>query len=623
MPLMDDLQLGLYTRGKLEFEAGNAEAAIETLGVLGKNPLAKEAVARIYRTLGLPYEEVVDAYIDAIECGARNLIPPLCSYLDHYNPSDSRLASYVEQVHAGVESQDIQIISGLFIDQLLTGQYEGAAQVASLAIQLRDPASMSELAEILIFPSGKEELIYHLNDRDKFNPQPWPVPISVIIPDSQLLNAEGELETDPLKQREAVKAEMDARKAYRDFVKSLFDQGEQTPYFGAGRLRALFEMSDSDNWTAQMVNVFAHSPENSKAFWSDPDLILFYTFMYVAQNLDAEVEWIRSGISKFGLEDVFEQTIERALRSDIRRVTEETRRMGHMRPTIFPEGRQLSIYEGFIEAAEGSTISRESIESNKYCKIFDEGRMVDLAAILKEDLKLAAMGSESQVAELSIFFALSNYYAEDGFYDFIRESFSAISDYSKDAPAPFVNQLAERFVRIAQKNFDEFNSRQTYLPEALLEMENLSPSLKNSITELLALKFELERLDDLFEGMWDYLTDGNPDYWQIFQEALANEIERGFTRDGWNFINDYWTDGLFHNAVESLNETLEPQLPSLLVCAKYISEWDPHFICGLIESDSDLDEPLFSTNVLNELNQLKACDECGPREELIKNHPNA
>ena len=613
---MDKLKLGFLVRGNWEASQGNREAAIAAYKVVGDHPLAKSLIA--YASDDQPLEYVIEAYRDAIDCGAEDLLITYRDLITLFNPDDERLASITTRIDLGIANKNPRIIAGLFRDRMSARDFAGAARACSDAVALRDAQTMSNLAEILMRVEGLEEFIYHLSDKELFNPQPWPVPIVVSVPESKMWTLSGEYETDPIKQQTAIQEDAKALEDFHAFLTSLFDQGEETPLFLAGRLRAILAMSKNTDWASRMVDLFANRPEESRAFWSDPDLILFYTEKLIAENLHFEIEWIRTGISQYGLEDVFDRVVEMALLSEARKHTEETRSAGSMQPHVYIDDKEITIYEAFNQAAKGSPALIERIAANPYLQIFHEGRLVDLKSILTQDVKLACLGAESHFRTLSDFFVLANIYESNGFIDLIEPCLRYI-EQTEDASQHFLTMLGESWLDFGTTNFQEgFNS--ALLPLVILNHPN-SPS---SLGKLISVHFPVElSIRNLYASIGDFvmrLQDGE----NVIQE-LTSAITKGTDNQDSGFNSEIWSGEEIREDIWSALEEHEALWQRELIdLARAISRIDDHFLCVLVQIDSVRETPFFSEADLHLFSETEYCDDqyCeGPRA-LSGQHPN-
>ena len=161
-------------------------SAFEAFNSLGKNPFAKATMASIYATESAPFERLIAAYRDAIECGAEELLLLYSKMLDHVGGRENELKILVQRIEEGVENNNAKIIAGFFRDRMAIGDFEGAALACNEAIQLRDAKTMSDLAQILLMPNGNEEFIYFLSDKEIFNPKPWPVAVASTLHNTQI-----------------------------------------------------------------------------------------------------------------------------------------------------------------------------------------------------------------------------------------------------------------------------------------------------------------------------------------------------------------------------------------------------------------------------------------------------
>lgn len=621
---MDKLKLGFLVRGTWEASQGNREAAIAAFKVVGDHPLAKSLIAQ--SSDDQPLEIVIEMYRDAIECGAEDLLITYLDLITVFDSNDERLAPIITRIEEGIDGNNPRILAGLFRERLAAGDYVWAVQACSKAIELRDAQTMSNLAEILmtgvIGPTeeGFKEFIYHLSDKELFNPQPWPVPVVVSVPDSKLWDISGELEADPAKQQEAIRDDFKARNAYHAFLKSLFDQGEDTPLYIAGRLRAIFELTQNTNWTASMIDLFSNRPEESRAFWSDPDLILFYTQVLVSENLHYEVEWIRSGISQYGLEDIFDRVVELALASPARKETEENNYIPSTQAHIYLGERELTIYEGFSETVGGNQALIARIMANPYCKLFDEGRLTDLKSIITQDTKLACLGAESLFEDLSLFLSIGITYGSQGFIDLIGKAIDEIQE-ANDVPTEFLTMLASLWVEVGHYRFNEENYYVTKLADALLECSKLDQELQSKVKAFFVLRNERERLDAIFIPILEKLRSGINAIPEL-AAALLSFYESN--PDDEDFVCWYWTETIYYELLEVLENSESLWGGNLVTLTLIISEWDPHFACNVISTDVDFETAHLTATDLEVLSQNQDCNdyECDGPKEHASQHPN-
>jgi hypothetical protein len=591
---MDELQLGFYIRGKWELAQGNVGAALKAFEVMGNNPLAKVAISDIYATEPRSLDEIISSYIEAAECGALQVLPLVCSLINLYNPHDERLAQFVKTVDAELEADNPQVIGGAFLERLTVGDSLGAARACSEAIRLKDPQSMSKLAEILLHPSGFEEFLYFLADREIFDPKPWPVPVVVTTQDDSA-----------------------SMVAFFRFIDSLCSQGEATRLFGGGVLRVLRETSDP-TWAHRMMDLFANRPEDSEAFWSDPELILFYTHNLVSTNMNYEVEWIRQGISKFGLEDIFDRVIELALLSTGREHTESKRILEVTQPHIYLQDREITIYEGFWELVGNDQELRSRLATNPYCRLFDEGKLVDLKSILSQDTELACSGAESLLNHLCDFLVLSNVYAEQGLIELIDPSIRIIHK-KHDANGQFTTLLASKWLNFGTRYFAE-DSAISLLPSVLMSHPTVPSEIREKIHQYFPREICREELDSAVGTLIQQLENG-----ENVLEKLAIVIQTGLEEGSSGFEQESWIDLDFSvmilNALEKHDDLWDQNLIDL---ANALSELDDHFICDLIRIDSSREKFLFTDKDLNIFARVEYCSEsnCVGARALSKEHPN-
>jgi hypothetical protein len=616
---MNKLQLGLYVRGHWEMQHGNRQAAIEAFNSLGKNPFAKAALASIYASENAPFEKLTAAYRDAIECGADELLLLYSKILDHVGGQENELKVLVQRIEEGLENNNAKIIAGFFSDRIAIGDFEGAALACNEAIQLRDAKTMSDLAEILLMPNGNEELIYFLSDKEIFNPKPWPVDVAVSIPDSKLFDSEGNVQGDRKAQQEAIREEIDSRRKFTNFVRSLFDQGEEQPLHFAGRLRAIFEITEDSNWTSRMVNEFSKSPEKTGYFWEDPDLILFYTEQLVASNIHFEVEWIRTGISQYGLEDLFDRTIELARTSEKRQETELYNSAGDTQPHIYIGNRELTVFEAFNETASGSSITPEMIQENFYCKLFDSGNLTDLRAIVTTNTRLAVQGAESYFDELSIFMVLANSYGQQGFHEYLSPALGIIEE-ADDADETFLNLLSQHWLEVGHIGFDERIYPDYRLPDLLSKKDKVSEKYRKAISQYFPLTLAVENLHLLVDDLLEELESGVNVVGRLsaaLQTLLSDETAP---------LNDdiWWGEEIRYSFLDPFEIHDKLWTSEIFDLADAIATVDERYVCNLIEIDSERGSPFFQKTDLEKLIQNRWCDddECDGLEEMAARHPN-
>jgi hypothetical protein len=369
-----------------------------------------------------------------------------------------------------------------------------------------------------------------------------------------------------------------------------------------------------------MVSEFSKSPEKTGYFWEDPDLILFYTEQLVASNIHFEVEWIRTGISQYGLEDLFDRTIALALDSEDRKFTKENHHIGSTQPHIYLGERELTIYEGFSEAAGDNQALIARIMANPYCKLFDEGRLTDLKSILAQDSKLACQGAESLFEDLSLFLAFGSTYGSQGFIEIIEKAIDQIRE-AADVPREFVTSLATIWLEVGHHRFDEENYAVTKLPDGLLEISKLDEGLRGEIEQFFPNRNERERLDALFISILEKLRSGVNAIPEL-AEALESFYESN--PDDEDFVYWYWIETILYELLEVLENNGSLWGENLVKLTLMISAWDPHFLCNVISTDANFETAHLTATDLEVLSKNEECNdyECEGPKEHASQHPN-
>jgi hypothetical protein len=290
-----------------------------------------------------------------------------------------------------------------------------------------------------------------------------------------------------------------------------------------------------------------------------------------------------------------------------------------MRPTISLENRELSIYDAFQDTVLGCSVSDEEIRGNRYCKLFDEGNLLDLTAQLKSDTALAVQGAESYFDELSTFLVLANSFGQQGLHEHLSPALGIIEE-ADDADETFLNLLSQRWLEFGHNRFDELMYPVYRLPDLLSKKERVKENYRSAISLYFPLTRATENLhlavDELLEelesgvnvvgklsaALHNLISDEtaplNDDIWR------GEELRYSFL-DPFEVHDNLWTDEIFD-------------------LADAIAHVDERYICNLIEIDSERNTPFFQKSDLGKLIQDRWCDddECDGLEEVAARHPN-